>query len=232
MPRYSRAHYYRAVCLYFLGREREARRGLDRALELDSGIEKEMGLAGDLMVKVGNYDGAIAEIERVIADEPMNASVYATLGAAYLHKGDVQRARDLFERSLEIKPELTESLVYMGDILRNEGDLRGAARSYRKARDLSPGFADVRFRLGEVYLAMEDGEKAAAELEEAIKINQNFVEARLAMSWAQRRLGNEEEALKQLDEILNIDPHNVIANAQKKTFLLDRPSTGRRRSDR
>ena len=45
------------------------------------------------------------------------------------------------------------------------------------------------------------------------------------------RLGKEEEALKQLDEILKIDPRNVIALAQKKSFMLDKPATGRRRAD-
>jgi tetratricopeptide (TPR) repeat protein len=227
LPDYARAKYYSAVCLYFLGREQEARQALSGALSIATDIEKEMGLAGHLMLGLGDYDDAVEVLERRDFGAAPSASVYSTLGVAYLRKSNTERARDLFLKSVKLEPGNTEALIHLGEISRTDGDVDTAIDYLKQARDASPGFADVRCRLGEAYLSKEDIKEAIEEFNEAIKINANFIDARIALSFALRRLGREDEALQQVDEVLAIDPHNVVALAEKQSFVLDRPSTGK-----
>jgi tetratricopeptide (TPR) repeat protein len=153
--------------------------------------------------------------------------MYSTLGIAYLRKGTLAKAEELFLKSIEIDPKHTEALLQLGEICRKRQDLDGAIAYLERAKDASPGFADVRYRLGEAYLGRDEADRAIAEFEGALRINANFVEARIAASFALRRLGREDEALRQIDQVLAIDPHNVIALAEKQSFVIDKPATGK-----
>jgi tetratricopeptide (TPR) repeat protein len=186
-----------------------------------------MGLAGHFMLGVGDYDNAVAILERMDYGDVPTAQVYSTLGTAYLRKGDLRTAEDLFYKAIEIDSGYTEALIHLGEIKIRQENPDEAITYFERAREVSPGFADVRYKLGAVYLNRERVEEAIAEFTEATNINSNFTDARIALSFALRRRGREEEALEQIDQVLAIDPGNVIALAQRQAFKLDRPTTGK-----
>ena len=67
--------------------------------------EKEFNNVGYLLLKVEKVDEAVALFKMNVDMYPESWNVYDSLGEAYLVKGEVARATQLYEQSLEINPD-------------------------------------------------------------------------------------------------------------------------------
>lgn len=88
----------------------EAADGIFRNLRARSGDEyyfdeKEFNNVGYLLLKVEKVDEAVALFKMNVDMYPESWNVYDSLGEAYLVKGEVARATQLYEQSLEINPD-------------------------------------------------------------------------------------------------------------------------------
>lgn len=70
-----------------------------------------------------------------------------TLGWIQLLRGDLDRAGHNLRRALEIRPDDTEILEHIGELLKREGDTAGARRAWERVLELQPGHPDLRQRL-------------------------------------------------------------------------------------
>lgn len=103
---------------------------------LDLDLETEdASLLGAYYLYLGRFDEAIRLLERAVAENPV-ASVHNDLGVAYLEKPDSsaderavnqRRARDQFNRALDLDPEYLAS-VYNLAVLFSREDLPGEVR--------------------------------------------------------------------------------------------------------
>ena len=64
----------------------------------------------------GSYDRAIAECNDVLALEPDNGTALMRLGSAYYLLGDDVRAREVWERALDLNPENKELIKYLKSV--------------------------------------------------------------------------------------------------------------------
>ena len=87
--------------------------------------------------RIGEYDTAIAELERVLRMFPDFQSVEAQIGAFYIEKGDTLRAIDYFRERAEINPT-GELYYYYGMLLGMRGDRESAKSAFRQAIALDP----------------------------------------------------------------------------------------------
>lgn len=86
----------------------EARRMLERAVELrpnDGNIVDSLGWA---LLRMGDIPGAIAALERAVELEPRNAVINDHLGDAYWAAGRQQEARFQWRRALGLEPAATD----------------------------------------------------------------------------------------------------------------------------
>jgi tetratricopeptide (TPR) repeat protein len=67
--------------------------------------EKEFNGVGYLLLNVGKVDEAAAIFQMNVEMYPDSWNVYDSLGEAYIRKGDLVRATELYEKSLELNPE-------------------------------------------------------------------------------------------------------------------------------
>jgi tetratricopeptide (TPR) repeat protein len=67
--------------------------------------EVELNRVGYMLLKLGKADEATAVFQMNVDMYPESWNVYDSLGEAYLEKGDLARATDLYEKSLELNPE-------------------------------------------------------------------------------------------------------------------------------
>jgi tetratricopeptide (TPR) repeat protein len=65
-----------------------------------------LGLA---LLRVRDYSGAVTALEQAVAAAPEEHSFLITLGTAYVGAEQSQRARETFERFLEIAPDGAEA---------------------------------------------------------------------------------------------------------------------------
>lgn len=94
---------------HFQGKIDEAIAECKRAIEVDPDFGNPYNDIGAYLIDLGKYDEAIPWLEQAIVAkryEPRHFP-YFNLGRVYLAKGMITRARDLFQKSLDIEPRYT-----------------------------------------------------------------------------------------------------------------------------
>lgn len=105
----AEAHTFLGWTFHFQGKIDEAIEECKRAIEVDPDFGNAYNDIGSYLMRLGRYDEAIPWLEKAIAAkryEPRHFPYY-NLGRAYLAKGSINRARELFKQSLEIEPRYT-----------------------------------------------------------------------------------------------------------------------------
>src|SRR5690606_17424529 len=117
---------------------------------VDEGIE---------LLREGSLDAAVAELERVILEDPKNEHAYHFLGATHFEREDFERALKAYLTALELTPKHVGAMVGAGHALRMMGRTDEALRIARHARDLKAEDPDVVYLLGVLHFVR--GETAA-----------------------------------------------------------------------
>jgi tetratricopeptide (TPR) repeat protein len=99
---------------------------LDRAIELDSTYAKAYGNRARIRLMELDVEGAIADADRATSLDIGYRGAFITLGLAYLHQGDLDKAEKQFETVLNLAPKSAEA--YLG-----RGQVYFAREAYEKA---------------------------------------------------------------------------------------------------
>jgi len=122
---------------------------------------------GRLYNQQGMLDEAIDVYERLLALAPDRAEYRIELGAAYIGKRKLARARDVLTPVLESDSSTSTQKAWawalVGGSYRAEGDLARWVESYQRAVQLSPFNASYHIQLAQAYTAI--GENTLAEQE-------------------------------------------------------------------
>lgn len=105
----AEAHTFLGWTLHFQGKIDEAIAECKRAIEVDPEFGNPYNDIGAYLIGLERFDEAIPWLERAIAAKRYDPRhfPYFNLGRAYLAKGSINRARELFQQSLEIEPRYT-----------------------------------------------------------------------------------------------------------------------------
>jgi tetratricopeptide (TPR) repeat protein len=95
-----------------------------------------------------NAEEMLAEAFRMA---PHDAEVMAAYGEYWLSTNERQKAREAFERSMELDAHLADPYVGMGELQSAEHDLSGAEQQYESAIRAEPGRTIGYYRLLELY---------------------------------------------------------------------------------
>ncbi len=105
----AEAHTFLGWTYHFQGKIDEAIAECKRAIAVDPDFGNPYNDIGAYLIDLGRHDEAIAWLEQAIQAkryEPRQFP-YFNLGRVYLAKGMITRARELFQKSLEIEPRYT-----------------------------------------------------------------------------------------------------------------------------
>ncbi len=141
---------------------------------------------GAELLREGENDAAVVELERVIVADPDNEYAFFFLGSAHFERGRFDKAMKAYMRALEIAPTYLGALVHLGHTLRMIGKHGEALRIGRVALERSPEDGDALHLIALTHYAR--GEKAAA-----IKYFERFLGTRPELEAA-----NEAEGLLQM----------------------------------
>jgi len=124
--------------------------------------------AGNLKLRNGDHDGAIADFSRAVSLEPSNSGYYLIRANAKVKKRDYAGAIADYTRVIEFARE-DKDVIYSvrAEVKEQTSDLDGAITDYTRAIEINPKFADAYRGRGRAKQKRGDAKGAAADLTRA-----------------------------------------------------------------
>jgi eukaryotic-like serine/threonine-protein kinase len=128
-----------------IGRFKEAKEHLDRAIARYPNERKLQDVLGVLLFQQGDYAGAERAFRRSIAIEPDAVMAYANLSYALLRQDRGDQALQALQQGLQVRPN-GSLYTNLGNALFNRGDYVGAAQAFENAVSSSRGNSNTYLR--------------------------------------------------------------------------------------
>ena len=133
-----------------------------QAVALNAFSATAYGVLADALIQLGDYPGATAAVQQMLALRPGVASFTRASYDFELH-GEIDNARAALEQALEAaEGSAAESfcLYYLGQLAFTNGDVEEAGERFATGLDLAPG--DPSLQLGQARVDAANGEEDAA----------------------------------------------------------------------
>lgn len=123
--------------------------------EIESRLER-----GNELAEKGDYDGALAEYEKVLKVDERNALAHNNLGIIYKRKGLYISAIEEFKAALDGLPHYFKAYNNLANVYFEREYYDDAIKYYNKCLAVKPNFADAHWNVALAY--EKKGEKARA----------------------------------------------------------------------
>ncbi len=171
--------------------------------------------------------------------EPDLADVYATMGRGLLSQGEIERARAMLSRSVELRPTLP-ALDSLGTLELKLDNFQAAIPYFREALELPSQDLGFQFNRNKVLRSMGEAHEGAGDApaarryyQEAMRAwndlamkaelkNPYLAEALVESAKLEWRLGRRSEALARFDDAIDLDPDGASTHADVVSFLVVR----------
>lgn len=138
----------------------------------------------------GNFDQAIAALDKAIELKPKSALCYFSKAIAFYNKGDIESAYNNYSKAIEIDNKMIDAYYNRSLIV----------------------LADEKSDVIALQNALED-------FNTAITLDTKFVDAYYYKAVTQKKLKDYNGALETLNKVLEIEPNAIYSKALKKLLL-------------
>ncbi|MBU1134521.1 MAG: tetratricopeptide repeat protein, partial [Candidatus Omnitrophica bacterium] len=152
---------------------------------------------GVIYMEMGKDKEAIEAWEKELKLYSGSTETYLNLGISYFNKGEIPKAKVLFQRATEIGPEHYAGYYGLAQVLEKESRVKEAINMYQAALTLNPTDPYSHYFLGAIYAELGDN-KALYEFRKAIELKPDYAPAHndLAVLYASMSPPNWELAKK------------------------------------
>jgi tetratricopeptide (TPR) repeat protein len=195
-----------------IGRYKDAETLLHRALELAPDFGAARANLATCLYRQNRSVEAIAELDRVMIDDPENIG-HSNLKAAALGKiGGFDEAIDLYGEVLRAAPNQPKVWMSYGHVLKTVGRLDEGIAAYRRAIEIAPSLGEVWWSLANLKTARFSADDIAA-MRTALEQRHLTDEDRLHLDFA---LG---KALEDAKDFASAFAHYAAGNALRRESL-------------
>ncbi len=145
---------------------------------------------------------------QILESDQEDASAYILIGNVYTAKGEINRAIQSYQRSIELFPNNPEGYNNIGLIYRKEGNLPAAQNALQKAFSLASGRADISYNLGNICRAQGNNAEAIGYFRKAVEIDPEFILGYNSLALASQREGKTADAINYFNQALLIDANH------------------------
>lgn len=140
-----------------------------------------------------------------------NYMAYSILIEKYDRQGGIDKAIDMGQKAIKIKPDYAYAYNGLGRVYANHGQFDEAILMFQKAIQLRQYFTDAYNNLGIEYARLGRNREALAMLKKVIQLSPNSSVAFNNLGLAFERQGDVAEAIAMSQKAVQIDPHNTGA---------------------
>lgn len=136
---------------------------------------------------------------------PVDASAHYNLGLIHQQRGELDAARERFERAVQIDEEEVDSHYQLGRIARQQKRWADAIKNFEQvvARDPAHSQHEIWREVGATYIAAEQFEDARGVLERFLDRRESDPEGLYLMGRAEAGLGHSREATSMMEACIN-----------------------------
>ena len=150
----------------------------------------------------GNWDAAQLEYEGIIEKEPATPGVHFLLGRLLLSRPDArdkptERAKQEFQKELEIDPKNAGAVYVLGELARRDEDWDEAIARFSQAAKLDTTLAEAYLEWGSCLVTVKKYAEAIEPLRVAEKLTPGNPAVHFNLATALSRSGHQEEAEKE-----------------------------------
>ena len=225
-PRYPDLH-HRLGCLQLARHQRaEARRSLERALQLNPRYAAARLDLALLDAREGLIPESLEALRALARDSRVEDAGAFQQGLQRLSRAEWDDAEPLLRRALSVSdPMLRERLERFRERLA-AGQPEMALASLEDVLPRHQGYPDLHDLVGLAEMKLGRWDDALASFARALELHPDFHEARVHLAQALEAVGSQDQAAEQVALVLECDPEHASALA------LERAWAERRRSDR
>jgi tetratricopeptide (TPR) repeat protein len=128
-------------------------------------------LLGVIYTQRGQFDQAIAILERALKSNLFSAETYNNLATAYMQKGMLDKAEELLQTALQINPEYYFAYLNLGLLYLTKGQYEAAADNLERALNRVPNDPGPRNNLAVALLRLGRYEDARRNLQTIVDGN-------------------------------------------------------------
>lgn len=165
---------------------------IDRILRNGDSAQAHL-LMGMTKFEALEYPQAIEDLTKAAETDPSLPDVYSYLGQAQMASGDMQAARQDFEKELTHNPNDFESNVRLAVLLKQDGNYERAHQLLDRALLVRPNDPGALYQVGTTDLAAGDMNRACSVLQSVVKQYPDFLEAHVSLAQVYYRLRRKED---------------------------------------
>ena len=184
---------------------------LQQVIELHPRISAAWKLRGLNAFKQGHLTESSNYLHQSLSLAPDDAGTLFYLANASLRDLDYAQAIRLYERSIDLKPNVPEAHNNLSTALRLAGRPSDAVVAARQAIQLKQSYGEAKNNLGLAFCDLRRYPEAINCFEKAIEINSNNLEALNNLGVALDAKGEMEKSLIVFERALTLSPQNVDA---------------------
>ena len=215
MPDYAKAHVTHGTSLLILDRCDEARKSLQRALELDPGDKYARYNMARTRRCQGRFAEAIKWYRKTLDADPEYAVAHVEMGRTLFDLRRYEEAAESLARAISLRPDTPiGAFQLLAEALRLQQRHGEAIESYRTVLQIDPGYAPAHAGIGYALLEMQRYGEAVETLARSVSLQSESplaAERHVAMGRAFAALGRTEAAAESMERALEIDSRNAKA---------------------
>jgi eukaryotic-like serine/threonine-protein kinase len=166
--------------------------------------------ASHLLIPLGRFAEARAQLELARANDPLSLAVLTTVGLIAYFEGDPDRAIPEYRKALEMDAGFALAHYFLGQAYEQQQSYDQAVQSHTRALELTPGSSEIQAALARAWAMAGRPKQAEEMLRKLQEKSRNEYVSPVLLSQVMLGLNRAEDAIAELERALEIRATDLI----------------------
>ncbi len=163
-------------------------------------------LLAETYAKLDRWPNALDALEKAVALDPRNPSLYLDLGVLMINVNSPSQAEELFRGAVKDLPDAAELYVGLAQSQMAQDHYEEALETLRRAVSLNPNYAEAHYLMGNCFNAREQFADARHAYQQAIALSPERDDFHFRLGSLLENQGEAAAALGEFEKVVDLNP--------------------------